>query len=306
MTPDDFTNQELMLDVGDGHTLYIQDWGKADAGVPIIFLHGGPGNGVSDSNKSGFDSSTQRVIFFDQRGCGKSTPYGSLKHNTTTELIEDIKKIADKLKIEKFILTGSSWGSCLALAYGLEHPEHVQAMVLRGIYTGSRAEIDYVAQGHFATHFPDVWDGYLDATPAAHHDNPDAYHTARILGDDEAAAIDSAYAYANLEGALLSLDDRYRPAAKADFDPTVAKLEAHYFATTCFLPDRFIMDNAHKLSMPIWLVQGRYDMVCPPVTAYELHEKLPNSELIWTIGGHRNEHEGWNAVRLALQQASKV
>jgi len=306
MTPDEFTNQELMLPVGHGHELYVFDWGNKTAKTPIIFLHGGPGGGVKDKYKNSFDPVAQRVIFFDQRGCGKSTPHGSLANNTTADLVEDIEKIADKLKLDKFIVTGGSWGSCLALAYALKYPERIKAMVLRGIFTGSQAEIDYIDQGHFAAYFPDVWDAYLDATPAKYRDDPSAYHTPRILGDDEQAMKESAYAYGNLEASVLSLDDRHTPPPLEDFDPTLARLEVHYMANRCFMPDRFIMDNTHKLKMPIYLIQGRYDMVCPPVTAYELNEKLPNSQLIWTVGGHSaGDRETWNVTRSVLLQLTQ-
>ena len=304
MTPDEYTISELFLEVGDGHTLYVHDWGKQNAETPIIFLHGGPGSGVKDRYKTTFDPSLQRVIFFDQRGCGKSTPYGSLEHNTTDDLVEDIEKIARLLKLDTFILTGGSWGSCLALAYGLKYPKRVSAMVLRGIFTGSQAEIDYLDQGHFATHFPDVWDKYLDATPAAHQKNPGKYHAARILGNDEQAARESACTYGNLEGALLSLDDRFTPPNPDEYDPTLSKLEVYYMTNRCFMPDRFVMDNAHKLRMPIWLIQGRYDFVCPPVTAYELNEKLLNSRLVWTTAGHGNDRPNYDVHRTILLQLS--
>lgn len=305
MTPDEYTIQEMFVEVGDGHTLYVHDWGNKTAKIPIIFLHGGPGGGVKDRYKATFDPTQQRVIFFDQRGSGKSLPHGSLEHNTTTDMVEDIEKIAKHLKLKQFILTGGSWGSCLALAYGLAYPERVKAMVLRGIFTGSQAEIDYLDKGHFATHFPDVWDRYLDATPASHRDNPGAYHAKRMLGDDPQAALESAYAYGNVEGSLLSLDDRYTAPSKVDYDPTLSRLEMHYMANRCFLPDRFIMNNAHKLRMPIWLIQGRYDFVCPPVTAYELNEKLPNSQLIWTTAGHSNDRPNYDANRTILLQMAR-
>jgi len=303
MTPDEHTLSEQMLAVGDGHELYVYDWGNPAASVPIVFLHGGPGAGIKDRYKATFDPAVQRVIFFDQRGCGKSTPYGSLEHNTTWEQIEDIEKIAETFGLETCIITGGSWGSCLALAYALKYPGRVKAMVLRGIFTGSQAEVDYLDKGHFATHFPDVWDRYLDATPAKYHDDPGKYHTTRILGDDVEAARESAYAYGNLEGALLALDDRFTPPTFDDtYDPVLSKLEIHYMVNRCFMPDRYIMDNAHKLKMPIWLIQGRYDFVCPPVTAYELNEKLPNSHLIWTTAGHGNDRPNYDVNRTILLQ----
>ncbi|HWT56191.1 MAG TPA: alpha/beta fold hydrolase [Candidatus Microsaccharimonas sp.] len=302
MTPDKFTNQELMLAVGDGHQLYVQDWGSQDAKTPIFFLHGGPGSGCDDGHKQYFDPTTQRVIFHDQRGCGKSLPYGSLESNTTQKLIDDISTIADELHIDKFVIVGGSWGSCLAFAYGLEHPERVSGMVLRGIFTGSQSEIDWLDHGEFQNFFPDAWEAYLATVPKEHRANPSSYHYDRVTGKDPQAAQESGAAYLTLELSAISLDDRHRPISPVDFDPSSIRIEMHYMHNLCFLPDNYILDNAHRLSMPIHLIHGRYDMVCPPVTAYKLHAKFPNSELVWTISGHSAEHETWTAVRSALRQ----
>jgi proline iminopeptidase len=302
MTPDEYTLHETFLDVGDGHSLYIHDWGNAKAKLPIIFLHGGPGSGSKDKYKTGFDPEFQRVIFFDQRGCGRSLPYGSLEHNTTADLVEDIEKIATYLKLKKFVLNGGSWGCALALAYTIKYPQRVKAMVLSGIFTCSKAEIEWLDKGQFVKHFPDVWDIYVNETPKAQQANPSKYHFAQALGTDEAAAKASAYAYENLEGALLNLDDRFTPDKFDEYDPTGIKIEIHYLVNDCFLPDHYILHNASKLKMPIHLVQGRYDMVCPPITAYELHHKLPNSWLTWTTSGHKAERETWSVIRTLLLQ----
>jgi proline iminopeptidase len=302
MTPDTYTVAEHHFSVGDGHKLYVHDWGKPDAKQVIISLHGGPGGGTKDSHKRRFDPTRQRVIFFDQRGCGHSTPRGSLEHNTTDKLVEDISTIADKLKLEKFILTGGSWGSCLALAYALAHPERVSAMVLHGIFTGSQAEIDWLDSGLFRTVYPDAWERYLQATPTAHRSNPTAYHYARVMSGNLADARASGHAYETLEGSVMALDDRFAPSDQALHDPTDIRMEMFYLAKHCFMPERFILDNAPKLHMPIWLVQGRYDMVCPPMTAYELHKQLPNSELVWTLNGHRPDHEATTVLKTVLLQ----
>jgi proline iminopeptidase len=304
VTPDGFTNSEMFMDVGDGHQLYVQDWGNEKAKTPIIFLHGGPGSQSKDKHKQTFDASKQRVIFFDQRGCGRSLPYGSLKHNTTTDLVEDIKKIIRHLKLGKVVLTGGSWGCALALFYAIAHPEHIEALVLDGIWTSSRDENQWIDKGRFRDFLPDVWERYVQTVPASHSDDPSRYHFKRILGSDEQATRESAYAYGNMEGAALSLDDRFTTGDPADFDPAGVRIEIHYLSNNCFMPDRYIFNNAHKLTMPIWLVQGRYDMVCPPITAYELHKKLPNSNLIWTTSGHKAERESWNVIKTILMQWS--
>ncbi len=304
MTPDSYTNQELQIDVGDGHELYVHDWGNKDAQTVIFSLHGGPGGASRDKHKNNFDPTTQRVIFHDQRGCGRSIPYGSLDHNTTADLIEDISKIADKLGVQSFILTGSSWGSCLAFAYALAHPERVKSMVLSGIFTGSHTEIDWLDKGRFQTFYPDAWQRYLDATPQAQRSDPSAYHFERILGDDTEATKQSGFAYDSLEGAVAVLDDRFTPDDLEAYDPTGIRLEVYYMANKCFMPNRHIIDNTAKLTMPIWMVQGRYDMVCPPITAYELDQKLPDSHLIWSLSNHASSRETWNVVRTVLLQLS--
>jgi proline iminopeptidase len=306
MTPDKHTNQEVFLDVGDGHQIYVHDWGQPTAKLPIVFVHGGPGSGASDRNKAFFEPVQQRVIFFDQRGAGRSLPQGSLEHNTTAELIEDIEKIAQHLQLRKFILTGNSWGSCLSLAYTLKYPKRVATMVLRGIFTGSQAEIDWVDKGGYREFFPEVWQSLLDQTPSSHTSDPVSYHQRRILGPDNLAAKNSAYIYGNVEAALMRLDDRFTTTDSSDFDASSGKIEAHYMTNRCFMPDRHIMDNAHQLTMPVWLIQGRYDMVCPPITAWELHKQLPKSELIWTTAGHSgNDRAGHDVYRTLLLQLAR-
>jgi proline iminopeptidase len=301
MTPDKHTNQELFLEVGHGHELYIQDWGNAQAATPIIWLHGGPGSCCKDTLKAHFSPEKQRVIFFDQRGCGKSLPYGSLENNTTADLIKDIDAIADKLAIEEFILVGGSWGSCLALAYGISKPKRVKAMVLYGIFTGSKAEIEWLDQGLFQTFYPEAWDRYLERTPKGHHNRPTAYHANLALGDDTEASKKSAYAYECLEANAIQLDDRFTPEPFETYDPAGMKIEMNYMQHGCFMPDRHILDNAHKLTMSVHIVQGRYDMVCPPATAYELNTLLPKGSLTWTINGHKAEHEAWSVMENILR-----
>ncbi|HTB48534.1 MAG TPA: alpha/beta fold hydrolase [Verrucomicrobiae bacterium] len=305
MTPDEHTNQELFLDVGDGHQLYIQDWGNPKAKTPIIFLHGGPGSGCKDTHKQLFDPKIQRVIFHDQRGAGKSLPYGSIEHNTTAHLVEDIQKLHDHLKLTQAIIVGGSWGSCLALAYAIKHRSKIKAMVLHGIVTNSKQETEWLTGGAFRSFFPDAWQTYLDATPKSHHANPSAYHFKRILGDDEQASFASAKAFMDMDLSAMQLDDRYTPKTDDTFDGTNQRIEAHYFSNNCFLPENYIHHNTSQLTVPIYLINGRYDMICPPQNAYTLHHLLPNSELIWTISSHRNEHEDWNIIRTLAKQLSQ-
>lgn len=305
MTPDGHIIQEFFLEVGDGHKLHIQEWGNPK-GLPIIFLHGGPGNHVKDKHKQVFSPDLHRVIFFDQRGCGQSLPYGSLEHNTTQDLIADISKIAKHLSLPPFVLVGGSWGSTLALAYAVTHPGNVRGLVIQGIITGAKAEIDWFEKGGFAPFYPDAWDRYLATVPQKYRHEPSKYHFPRILGDDLLASQSSGHAYETLEGAVYSLDDRFIVSSVENYDPSGIRLEVHYLANHCFLPDRFVMDSAHKLTMPVWLVQGRYDMIAPPAAAYELSQKLPNGHLVLTSANHRTEHEDYNVMRTILIQLAEA
>lgn len=303
MTPDDYTNQELYLDVGDGHRLYVHDWGNPRSKIPIINFHGGPGSCVKNAYRQNFDPSQHRVIFFDQRGCGKSLPYGSLKNNTTDKLVDDIHKIVEHFEFEQVILQGSSWGSCMALLYALKHPAKIKAVIVSGIFTGSQDEQNWLLKGKFQPFFPHVWDKYLADTPENHRKNPSGYHLKSILGENESAAHKSAIALSSLEGAVMSLDDRFSPPDPLTFDASGTKIFAHYCLNKFFLTDKYILSNAHKLTMPVWIVQGRYDMDCPPITAYTLDKNLPNSKIIWTVANHRGgERETHTALRTILLQ----
>lgn len=304
MTPDEYTNKEFFIEVGNGHKLYVCDWGNPK-GMPVIFLHGGPGAASRDRHKEAFDPTKHHVIFFDQRGCGKSLPYGSMEHNTTQDLVEDINKIADQVKFKRFVLTGRSWGTALALAYAIAHPKRIQAMVLASIYTATKEEDAWVDQGRFRSHYPEVWERYLSHTPKAHHSNPSAYHFKNILGNNEQLVAKSALAVEEMEHGIMLLGDPAPALDPTTFDPTSARIYAHYLTNSCFLPEGHILKNSAKLTMPIWLVHGRFDMCCPPITAYELNKKLPNSHLIWAISNHRNEHENENVLRAILLQLAE-
>lgn len=303
MQKDSYTLEERMIDVGDTHQLYTQLWGSPTATETIVFLHGGPGSGCNDGHKLLFDPTSQRVLFFDQRGAGKSLPKGLLENNTTDALVNDITTITSNYGIVSFAITGGSWGSCLALVYGLKHPDKVTRMVLRGIFTGRQSEIDFIDKGHFKTFFPEVWERFVASVPAEAASEPAAYHQARIFNNDEPARA-AGLAYSELEGSISTLDDRAALPSRIDpatFDPTASTIETRYLVNNCFLPEGYIIENANKLTMPIALVQGRYDMVCPPYTAYELHKALPNSSLTWTIAGHSgSDRANFDAVKILL------
>jgi proline iminopeptidase len=300
MSPDAYIHSEFLLDVGDGHQLFVYDWGNERAETPIICLHGGPGDRAKDKHRDIFDPQLHRVIFFDQRGCGRSLPYGLLENNTTDDLVGDITKIANHLKIKQFYLVGASWGSFLALVYAIHNPKRVAGVVVSAIFTGTKDELEWFSEGRFKPFYPEAWEAYLLKTPESHRGNPTAYHYNMLLHGTEKEQFNAAMALQQLEYSILNLDDRTRTIDPITFDPSGARIEGHYLSQGCFVPDSYILEHTNQLTMPLWIVQGRYDMSCPPYTAYLLHKKVPHSQLFMTIGGHRAEHETYNLLRAIL------
>ena len=305
MTEDVYTNQTFKLPVTHGHELWVHDWGSKDAKTVFFFLHGGPGGQCKDKHKMPFDPKTQRVIFHDQRGSGQSTPSGKWHHNTTQDLVSDITAIADHLDIKAFVIVGNSWGSTLALYYAITNPNRVSAVVVGGVWFGSKDENDWLNRGMWRMHFPDVWDKFCAAVPAKYRKDPAAYCFETAFGKDETAAAEAIRIYGDLEAALISLDDRHEPTPAKDFDPSSMFIEMRYMAKGCFMPDRFIPRNAHKLTMPVHIVQGRYDFVCPPDAAYELHKLVAHSTLTWVQAGHAAEHETITALSLIYRNLTE-
>ncbi len=302
MTPDQFTLGEHFIEVGDGHSLYVQDWGNSKAKTPIIYLHGGPGDGVDNRNKRRFDPKTQRVIFFDQRGSGRSLPSGELAGNKTPDLVEDIEKIAKHFKLKAFVLVGGSWGSCLSLCYGIKYPKRVAGMVLDGIFLGTKDEMDWLDNGSWQDFFPDLWQSYSANVPESHKHKPSQYIFTKALGTNEAEAKQATYDFIKLQAGLLKLDEELAPKSLEEFDPGSGKIEINYLANNCFIEDNYILKHVRRLTMPIYIVQGRYDMVCRPAIAYKLQQKLPDSCLTWTINGHARQHESNNITSIFINK----
>jgi len=296
MNKDEFTNQELFIPVGSGHKLYVVDWGNKTAEIPIICLHGGPGGSVKDRLKPTFDPHIQRVIFFDQRGCGKSTPTGSRIDNTTEELANDITKIAKTLKIKKFYLYGYSWGSTLALYYAIAHPEMLAGLVIGGVFSGSKNEIF----GMFdlaKIFYPDLWDKALLDTPAAHQSDPIAYHLDKSLNGTKSEQKKSTFVLDYLESGLANFDDRVLPEPYAEYDPISMQIELDYIANNCFMPENFILYNASRISVPVHIVQGRFDMVCSPDFAHKPSKLIRGCKIYMTISNHMPDHEIVSVIR---------
>ncbi len=284
INPDPFTVAEHHFKTTDGlYNIYVQEWGNKN-GKPIIFLHGGPGAGCSDRYKQPYDPKKHYVIFFDQRGCGLSQPVGEIRSNTTDYLLKDIGLIADKLNLESFSINGGSWGSTLALCYAISNPARVTSMVLSGIFLATKEEIDYFERGGYKQFFPEVYEFLAEGVPEDHQIKPGDYHRRRFI---EQESVESAYRYSEAELAVLRLNNQYvPPPLTEEYDTTYAKLITHYMDNNCFIKDGYILENSDKLSMPIHIVHGRYDMVCLPINAYKLHKALPNSQIYWTMAGH--------------------
>ena len=295
MTTDPHTNQSGMLEVGDGHTIWWQDWGNPMAKEAIFLLHGGPGSGSKDKFKLNFDPKVQRVIFHDQRGSGQSTPLGETAHNTTQDLVEDIERLRQHLHLEKIMLNGGSWGSCLALAYAQKYPSNVSKMLLGGIYLGTKQEIDYIQQGGLKTHYPEAWQQYIQVVPSEFTNNTIAFYDSQFQ-KPFAECADFVRRWCLLEVTAMSIDSDYKSDELKSYELdeallSFAKLEAHYFKNNCFLQNNQLLANASKLAdIPTILMHGRHDHVCPPENAYALAQAMGNNCYLHIMpGGHANE-----------------
>jgi len=282
--------QHGMLDVGDGHQIYWEECGNRQ-GKPVVFLHGGPGSGCNENHRRLFDPERYRIVLFDQRGCGRSLPHACLEANTTWHLVDDIEKLRGLLGIERWQVFGGSWGSTLALAYAQAHPQRVTELIVRGIFTSRQKELDWFYQSGASMFFPEAWEGFVAPVPEAERsDLMTAYY--RLLNHaDQHIQLAAAQAWSTWEGQAVSLLPN--PAfveefAEAHHALAVARIENHYFVHAGFFTPNQLIQNAGKLKdIPGIIVQGRYDAICPPQTAWELHQAWPNSELtIVADAGH--------------------
>ena len=269
------------LEVGDGHTICVEESGNPD-GKPVIVLHGGPGGGSAPRQRQFFDPVAYRIILMDQRGAGRSTPKGSVEHNTTWDLVADVERVRDLLAIDRWMVFGGSWGSTLALAYSQMHPERVTELVLRGIFMLRRSEIDFFYQDGSSHLYPDAFDAYLEPIPAdERHDLVAAYHR-RLFGGDPIEQLRCAHAWTAWEHATSHLVGD--PTAEPPTDEQAlafARIENHYFTNGGFFdPETQLLDDVDRIRhIPAVIVQGRYDVVCPMRSAWDLHRAWPEAEL---------------------------
>ena len=269
------------IDVGDGHTLYFERVGTR-GGKPAVFLHGGPGGGISPSHRRLFDPTRYDVLLFDQRGCGRSQPHACIDANTTWHLVADIELLRQHVGAEKWMVFGGSWGATLGLAYAQTHPEHVSELVLRGVFTLTKSEIDWYYQFGVSQMFPDKWALFQAPIPQdERHDMLAAYHR-RLTGDDLVAQLEAAKAWTIWEGETVTLlpDAEFSaPFKDAHYALAFARLENHYFMSRGWLEEGQLLANAGRLGgVPGTIVQGRYDMPCPARYAFALHQAWPDAD----------------------------
>lgn len=290
------------LKVSELHTLYFEQVGNPD-GKPIIFLHGGPGGGIDPIHRQFFDPEKWRVVLFDQRGCGQSTPHAELRENTTWELVSDIERIRTHLGIEQWVVFGGSWGSTLSLAYSQTYPEACRGLILRGIFLLRQKELRWFYQEGASYLFPDAWEDYLKPIPLEErHDLIAAYYK-RLTDSDAAVRSNAARAWSVWEASTskLLLDPNLQTKfAQTQFAEAFARIECHYFMNKGFFEtENQLLSGCNRIShLPTVIVQGRYDVVCPMVSAWELHQALPEAQLLVVAdAGHSMTEPG---IRSAL------
>jgi proline iminopeptidase len=272
-----------MLKVSDLHTIYYEQSGNPE-GKPVVFVHGGPGGGTDAKQRRFFDPKAYRIVLFDQRGCGRSTPHAELHDNTTWHLVADMEAIREHLGIGKWQVFGGSWGSTLALAYAQKHPDRVTELVLRGIFMIRKKELDWFYQDGASAIFPDTWEGYLAAIPPAEHgDLMRAYHT-RLTSDDADVRLAAARAWSVWEAStsfLLQSKEYMSHAGEDEFALAFARIECHYFVNRGFfeVEDQLLRDVDKIRHIPTVIAQGRYDVVCPMMSAWDLHRAWPQAKL---------------------------
>lgn len=293
------------LPVSDGHNLYLEQSGNSQ-GQAVLFLHGGPGGGCQPWNRQFFDPTGYRIILFDQRGAGRSTPHASLEENTTQHLIADIEAIRVHLKIERWVVFGGSWGSTLALAYAEQNPERVLGLILRGVFLCRDVDIHWFYQYGAGRLFPGYWEDFLAPIPELErYDLVTAYYK-RLSGDDEVARMACAEAWSLWEGRTATLKPNTRLAAhfsEPHFATAMARIECHYFINQAFMHSNQLLEDAYRLAeIPGVIVHGRYDVICPVDQACLLHQEWPKSELkIIPDAGHAASEPG---ITKALLQAT--
>ncbi len=283
------------LKVSNLHELYLEESGNKN-GRPVIFVHGGPGSGTKPDHRQYFDPKKYRIILFDQRGCGQSTPNGEIKENTTKELIEDIEAIRRYLNIEKVVLFGGSWGSTLSLVYAQKYPQNVEGMILRSVFLGDQEALDWTFKFGAGEVFPEYWEKFKNYIPESEQTDLLQAYNQRIFSGEEEESKEALVNFGIWEAQTASLvpnEKKINEFRNSRQFLTSAKMEAYYFINKCFLEEDQIIKNMDKIAnLPGIIIHGRYDVLCPLSGAYKLHKRWPNSKLhIVPLVGHREEGE---------------
>ena len=284
-----YFEMEKMMN-GSCHRIYVEECGNSE-GIPVIFLHGGPGSGCRPQHRCYFDPELYRIILFDQRGCGRSTPRGELENNSTDYLIADMEVIRQSLHITSWLLFGGSWGATLALCYAQRFPQQVSAMILRGVFLGRQQDIDWVyAQGGASKLFPEAWHQLVNHLPETDQQQPlKAYHQIFMNGD-EIQQMSAAKILQNWESTIVTLrDHEYQMDENKDPSPLAhSRIQLHFIINECFIADSPILNNLDKIKdISTIIIHGRYDIVCPIQQSWELHQAWPEAILdIIPLAGH--------------------
>lgn len=288
---------ESHLKVSELHEIYYYRHGNPE-GEPVVFLHGGPGGGINEDYHQYFNPDKYHIILFDQRGCGKSKPFSELEENNTWNLISDIEALRNKFGIAKWAVFGGSWGSCLALAYASKHPENISALFLRGIFTLRESELKWFYQEGASHLFPEAWEKYLEPIPENERDDLMLAYHKRLTGNNKEEREKAAKAWSIWEASTSKffIDEKHvKEAGEDQFADAFARIESHYFHNKGFFEtDTYLLDQVDVFRhIPAWIVQGRYDVVCPSTTAYSLHKRWPEANFqIIPDAGHALSEKG--------------
>ncbi|BAK84829.1 prolyl aminopeptidase [Komagataeibacter medellinensis] len=295
------------LDTGEGHRVYWELCGNPE-GIPVVFLHGGPGGGCSAFQRQMFDPARYRILLFDQRGCGRSTPHASLENNTTWHLVADIERLREMTGAESWMVFGGSWGSTLALAYAQAHPQRVSALVMRGIFTLRRAELLWYYQDGASWLFPDLWEQFVAPIPEGERMDLMAAYSRRLTGDDADVQMQAAIAWSMWEGRTITLRAAHGTVMR-HADPRYAlafsRIENHYFVNAGWLAEGLLIRDIGRIRhIPAVIVQGRYDVATPVRTAWDLHRAWPEAEFqLVDVAGHAMTEPGIQSALLAATDA---
>lgn len=291
------------LEVGHGHELYYELYGNPKL-KPILFIHGGPGAGFTEKQKELFDSKKFNIIFYDQRGAGKSKPYLSLENNTTAELVEDIEKLLDFLDVEKVILLGGSWGATLGLLYAIEYPHRVDGMVLTGMFLATKAEAESFVNGSVQNAFPEAWKKFVSLVPKDERNDIAGYYIKKILHGSDADREKYSFNWALYDVSISTgetSEEKLTEAVRSLSYQSLALFTAHYIKNRFFIPEGYVLDNIQKVEgIPVAIVQSKADAVTPPTSAIELHKHLKKSSLDLI----EDTHSGTGIKEKMIQKAS--